>query len=331
MPETHSLLARSRAYHLLSRLYFEGLSPVLLPAVEATPELAEALPMPFSADEAAADYQHLFGFNVFPFASVFLDPEGMLDGPVTDYVRRQFQRAGCPTPLTGEAPDHLGQELTLLAFLARAEAGAWIDGLPTEAERIRRLERRFMDEHLLGWLAAFTQAVRDEGFPFFTVLAELTLDLALEHRSALGDGGRPASQRFTLPEPPPLLDDPGTGLKDIAAYLTTPPWAGLFLSRDAITRLGRHAGVPRGFGDRTRMLANLFRAAAEYDRLDVVLEHLAALTASWRAHYVALCTRSTPGLSGVVGVWLERLATTDRLLTRIHEAVRQPDGLNDHL
>ncbi len=328
MRETHSLLARSRAYHLLSRLYFEELSPALLPAVEATPELAEALPVPFSADEAAADYQHLFGFNVFPFASVFLDPEGMLDGPVTDYVRRQFQRAGCPTPLTGEAPDHLGQELTLLAFLARAEAGAWIDGLPTEARRIRRLERRFMDEHLLGWLIPFTQAVRDEGFPFFTVLAELTLDLALDHRSALDDGGRPPLKRFTLPEPPPLLDDPGTGLKDIAAYLTTPPWAGLFLSRDAITRLGRYAGVPRGFGDRTRMLANLFRAAAEYDRLDAVLEHLTALTGAWRAHYVSLCSRNTPGLSEIIDEWTGRLATTERLLTRIHEAVRQPNGQN---
>ena len=285
--------------------------------------------MPYSADEIAADYQHLFGFNVFPFASVFLDPSGMLDGPVTDYVRRQFQRAGCPIPLTGEAPDHLGQEFTLLSFLTRAEAGARIDGLPAEAERIRRLERRFMDEHLMGWLIPFTQAVRSEGFPFFTVLADLTLDLVLDHRSDLGEGRRHGAQPFTLPAPPPLLDEPRTGLKDIAAYLTTTPWAGLFLSRDAITRLGRHAGVPRGFGDRTQMLANLFRAAAEYDRLDVVLEEMTALTAAWRAHYVALCARSTPGLSDVVDVWTDRLATTDRLFDRIREALRMPGEPND--
>ena len=151
----------------------------------------------------------------------------------------------------------------------------------------------------------------------------------LDHRSALGYGGRMTSKRFTLPEPPPLLDDPRTGLKDIAAYLTTTPWAGLFLSRDAITRLGRRAGVPRGFGDRTQMLANLFRAAAEYDRLDVVLEHLTALTASWRAHYVALCARNTPGLSDIVDVWTERLATTDRLLDRLREAARHPNGLRE--
>ncbi|RMF64606.1 MAG: hypothetical protein D6746_01425 [Bacteroidetes bacterium] len=317
MSDHDALRRRSHTCRLLGHLYRDGLTPPLVHALQKEPALAEALPAPFDEDERAADYQHLFGFNVFPYAGVFLDPAGLLNGPVADRVRQYFLRAGCPLPMSGESLDHLGHELAWLAHMMQAEAEALQDGIPAEVRRVRRIQRRFLDEHLLGWLPAFVRAVEEHPFPFFQHLARQTLHLVLEHRRALAGA---VAGSLHLPEPPPLLDDPATGLHDIAGYLATPPWSGLFLSRDAIGTLARALDLPRGFGDRRRMLANLLQTAAAYDRLTdltgLLTEHLAA----WKTHFTTLHEPDLPALTAACQRWTERLDTTARLLERLAEA-----------
>ncbi len=324
MRPSDAALARSRAYALLGRLYLEELGPGLLREVGAVPELAAALGEAFDADEAAADFHHLFGLNVFPYASLFLDAGGRLGGPTTDHVRRLFREAGHPTDAAAESVDHVGHELGLLAFLAGAEADAEEDGLPAEAERMRRLQRRFFDAHLLWWLPAFALSLRRQRHAFYAALADLTLDLALDHRAALG-GETAAVAAPLLPTPPPLLDDEATGLKEIAGYLATPAWSGCYLSRDDVARLGRREGLPRGFGGRALMLTNLLRAAVEFDRLAPLLALLADDVAAWRAHYGALAGCGVPPLAEVAASWLERLATTAQILERLRTAAASDD------
>ncbi len=123
-----------------------------------------------------------------------------------------------------------------------------------------------------------------------------------------------------LPEPPPLLDDDKTGLREIANYLATPPWSGLYLSRADLGRLGRAERLPRGFGPRARMLANLLRSAATFDRLDPLLNQLAGMIQTWRSHYAALAEREVPILEMVAQTWLERLDATEEIITRMRAA-----------
>ena len=312
-------LARSRAYDLFGRLYREGLTPDVVPAVRAMPGLADAVPDPFDADAAAADHYDLFGLNVFPYASFFLDASGRLGGPVTDLVRHQLQRVNLAPEGDAESADHLGHELAYLALLAGAEADARADGARAEAQRMQHLQRQFLDRHLLWWLPPFVRAVRQHEHPFYATLAELTGELVIDHRAALG--GAAAGPLMPTPDDPPadLLDDESTGLKDIAAFLMMPVWSGLVLRRDDITQLGRSERLPRGFGDRTQMLTNLLRSAVEYDGLDSVLEQLIGTVDAWRSYYQSLDADIAP-LDEVAAFWQARLDTTEAVIDRIRAA-----------
>ncbi len=313
-------LARSRAYALFSRLYRDGLAPEVLPAARAVPELAGAVPEPFDAEQAAADHYDLFHLNVFPYASLFLDEAGQVGGPVTDDARRWLRQAGYHAETSRESADHIGHALGLLAFISGAEADALNDSRADEAMRMQRLQRRFFDEHLLWWLPAFCYATQQHSHPFYILLAGLTLDLALDHRRGLGPPDEAAPANAPLPDPSALLDDAKTGLKDIARYLTTPAWSGLYLSRAGIGRLGRAEHLPRGFGARAQMLANLLRAAADYDRLDPLLAQLQEIVQAWQSFYKTLAERDVPGLDRMIKVWLERLSLTEWMIDQIQEA-----------
>ncbi len=315
----HRALARSRAYDLFGRLYREGLTPEVLPAVRSIPELADAASDPFDADAAAADHYDLFGLNVFPYASFFLDASGRLGGPVTDLVRHQLQRVNLAPESDAESADHLGHELAYLALLAGAEADAQADGARAEVQRMQHLQRQFCDRHLLWWLPPFVRAVCQHEHPFYAPLADLTWALVADHRTALG--GSAVGKLTPEPDDPPadLLDDESTGLKDIAAFLVTPVWSGLVLRRDDITQLGRAEQLPRGFGDRTQMLTNLLRSAAEYEGLNAVLDQLMERVEAEQSYYQSIEAEAAP-LDDVAAFWQTRLGGTAALLRRLRTA-----------
>jgi TorA maturation chaperone TorD len=311
-------LARSRAYALLARLFRDGLTADLLPAVAAVPALTDALPRAFDADEAAADHYQLLHLDVPPCAGLFLDAPPVLGGPAARAAQHHYRQAGLAPETGPESPDHLGRELAFLAFLTGAEADALEDGLPAEAARLQPLQRRFLGSHLLWWLPAVEQALA-QGPPFYQRLARLTRDLALDHLAALGHAPESRPPEPAPPDLPPLLDQPGTGLHEIAAYLTTPAWSGLYLGRTDAARLGRGLDLPRGFGGRTRMLTNLLHAAVTYDRLGPLLDDLLACVETWAAAYHALAAEA-PALPAIARHWLDRLARTKALLLRLREA-----------
>ncbi len=318
MPSDRQALAFSHTYALFAQLYLRGPVAELRTYVQAIPELSAALEDKPAA-EHAADHYGLFGLNVFPYESVFLDPANTLGGAVTHGVAGFYAQAGFEC--AENTADHLGCELALLSFLCAAEVEA--GNLP-EQERARGLQQHFLHRHLLRWLPAFVQAVRQQGQAFYRALAALTLEVVCSHVETLG-AGLTFHAPFVLPDPPALLDDPHTGLKEIAAYLTTPAHSGLFLSRDDIGRLGRGQNLPRGFGGRRQMLTNLLRAAAEYDRLPHLLADLRGLTGEWAAFWGEMATR--PGLAAIAAVWGERLEATQDCLERIAAALKSPPAV----
>lgn len=312
-------LARHRTYALFSRLYLEGVTAVTLPTLHAIPELAESLPEPFNADEAAADHQSLFGFNVFPYESIFLDDSGLLGGAVTDAVLHSYREAGFTVNESSTSPDHIGHELALLAHLCATEADAWQDDLAATARRMRHLQWQFLQRHLLRWIVPFVIAVKEQKRPFYTTLAELTLDLVHDHGQEITPAN-PSPPENVLPPPPALLDNDKTGLKEIAQYLATPPYSGFFLSRDDVARLARTQNIPRGFGDRGQMLANLLRGAAQFDTLPALLAELGRKIAAWQ-EACTVVANTMPELAPFAASWQERMTHTREILARIERQV----------
>lgn len=315
--------ARQYTYALLGRLFLEGLNDGLLSYVRAIPELTSALPASFNVDEVAADHQHLFGFNLFPYESIFLDTTGLLGGTVSEGVWGHYRRAGYDIDAVSTGPDHIGHELTFLAFLSSAEAEALEDNVSVVAEQMQQQQGEFLHIHVLRWLPPLVLATRQQGHAFYAALADLTLAFVHAHYAAIPSA---VEIDFQLATPPTLLDDDATGLKEIAAYLATAPYSGIYLSRDDIGRLARRQRLPRGFGSRQQMLANLMRAAVQYEVLPSLLADLQAVIGSWLAGYSDLAA-SYPKLSPIATVWQARAGGTARMVSQMNsQLLAAPDA-----
>ena len=314
-------LARSRAYALLSHLYLRGLTPDVLPQVATIDEFRAALPAACDPDLAAAAHTQLFGFNVFPYQSVFLDPACLLGGAEGNRVARCYAEAGYRVAVATTEPDHIGHELGLLAFLCGAEADALQDGQVRAAQHTRRLQQAFLDEHLLWWLPVFVVAVRGQQDAFYAAVADMTQALVIAHRLELGEGNvahRPAAPA-RLPAVADLLDAPDAGLKEVADFLATPVSAGVYLSRDDIARLSRACALPRGFGDRRQMLTNLLRAAAEFDSVGAATNALLALTGEYASAYARFAACGAV-FAPIGQAWHARTVALQAMVARIAAA-----------
>jgi putative dimethyl sulfoxide reductase chaperone len=291
-------LARSRAYGLFGKLLLDG------QGIEAVPELGGGHP-----DRLAAIHHALFAFEVFPHEGVFLHESALVGGVDLEIRHRAM---GFVARRRDTSADHLGMELSALSFLSGAEADALRDGVSVAA--IREHQRAYLDGHLLRWLVPFAAAADDREAGPWTDLVALIVELAADHRAAIAVAAEP----WTLPPAPAVLEDAKSSLNDIAEWLLTPCYSGIFLSRADLTTVGRATDVPRGFGSRRLMLANLLKQAATYDALGAVVARLDDLAARRDAHYERLGSR--PGLAEAAAPWRKALERTRVLLATLGAA-----------
>ncbi len=300
------VLARSEGYATLAR--------ILAGRVKAGDwdTLREAgVDVPEDADSLAAEHYGVFGLNVFPYAGVFLSADGLMGGAEADFNSAFYARIGLP--LNKDA-DHIGQQLAVLSWLAGAEADALQDGAFGQAARMRSLRRQLLQERVLTWLPALVQAVGARQSVVYGSAASLALDLAVHDREALGEDVYGADARFVLPPVPDLLDDPKTGLHDIAAWLMTPALSGIYLSRDDVMQLGIRHGIPTGFAERRTLLHNVLRAAVSYEVFSAVVEELLGTVVTWAE---AMKAQMLPQAE----VWAERAGHTAGVLQRLRDAL----------
>jgi hypothetical protein len=312
--------ARSAAYSLLSRLFLIGMEEELRPALEAIPEFAALLAdrPAASEDSWSADHYAVFGVNIFPFESCFLGSDGLVGGVFANQVEAVYHQHGFDSP-QADSPDHIGVQMGYLAWLSECESLAWQAGDSADALRWQEAQKRFLEDHLLRWLITCTQAIREHGHPLYSAAAEMTLALVMDHRAGANDDLLAPPFEFGLPESPLALDDEKTGLWEIAGHLLLPAHSGMFLSREAISQMGRQHGVPRGFGDRRTMLVNLMESAAGYGQLEAVAASLIAIADGFAAAYEA--ARSAPApLPAIASVWQARLSATRLILEKLGQA-----------
>ena len=294
--------ARVSAYRLLARLFRQPVTGDLRATLGDLPGLGDELPQRFDADEAAAEHHRLFALQVPPFAGVFRDPEGRIGGEWAARVRDVYARAGLELDERSEEGDHVAHALDLLAEIGGRRA----------------LAQDALDGVLLPWLPWLVEAVGRHGAPFHRACAELTLELAIDHRAELG--GAPPDAPIPPVEDP--LDDPRAGLGSVARYLVTPARSGLYLARDDVRGLAVGGALPTGFGGRADSLETVLRAAAELDALDPVLDGLRALVDGGRAACAALDGAAGGALAGTITLRRARLDRTDAVLARLHDASR---------
>lgn len=312
-------LARQRAYHELGQIFLCGVSQSHLEFLQTVLPKNILLSLPTDLEELAADHYQLFGLNIFPYATIFLHHDTMLGTVVSNNLERFYHEVGF-MDYVSDIPDHVGNGFALLSFLSGAEADAYADEVSHEARRMQYLQARFLQEYFLCWLPALHKTVLEHKHTLYGTLLEIGLQLTLNQYQTITTNMVMSDFKFDLPEPPALLENEKTGLKDIAEYLLVPAYAGFYLSRDTIRHLGTIHNIPHGFGKRHQILTNLFRTAVDYDLLENVITSLQAVRQSWHNYYSSL--DGLPGIMSFIEPWLARLDQTQTLLETITTAIQ---------
>lgn len=114
----------------------------------------EASDMENISDELAAEHTSIFVLpsSHLPHEAVYLDKEKRLGGRVTISVSQFYEKAGADILESSiDMPDHIGMELEFLGFLCRLERELRKNADHTALNDCIRLQKEFLDEHLLKW------------------------------------------------------------------------------------------------------------------------------------------------------------------------------------
>ena len=328
--------ARSQLYSLLARLYLAEIDADLAAELATLPGFDALLPTPQLSvinhqssvsswlTALAVEYQRLFGLEVYPYASLFVDDDLMLNTAAADRVVALYDECGFDgTEARVGAPDHLGLELKLMAELAQAEGEAEAAGDTSRQLWARRMQARCLNEHLARWapIAALTLA-RVVRQPIYQLLATLTAELiASEVREARKTGEeREEAARMTQ------HDEPGVGA--IVRELLTPARVGVWLCRADLRAVGQELGLPVPIGERAAMLRSLFQAAGEYEQVPALLAALDQVWVEMDARVTALWDQY-PSWGSDAAIWRARLAYgRARLAALRHQAEDDDPGGN---
>ena len=312
--------------------------------IAALPELAQTLPDTAAGTltNLAVEYQRLFGFNLPPYESVFVDPSSMLMAPSTERIQSLYQQGGWQLPqnVRSGGPDHLGAELLALAD--------WQDSARLD------LAHRLHARHLALWAPVFVITLwRLAPHPFYQTLSQLTLELLL---TTLPEDTIPQTEDLfpVLPPPPiyrdtepesfghqnnldspeiipPAMDESTTkdsqaenSLRKVVKHLLTTRQTGLYLTREDMAQIGDALDLPGVMGERHRMLDGLFRQAGQYDLIPDLVEHLEQLVKDTRAAYRRLANEY-PHWVPYAKAWEGRLENTGNMLNDMKAASTQPD------
>ena len=201
--------------------------------------LAELLGLPGRPDPV--EFTELFVLQLYPYASVYLGPEGMLGGEARDRVAGFWRALGRVPPAE---PDHLAVLLALYAALADSEGGE-----PDPARRVLLRESRtaLLWEHLASWLPPYLDKLEDIAPPSYRAWGAL---LGEAVRAELASCGPAMSLPLQLREAPALPDPREVGASAFLGALLAPVRSGIVLVRADLARAARHTGLGLRMGER---------------------------------------------------------------------------------
>lgn len=194
------------------------------------------------------EHTELFLRQLYPYASVYLGPEGMLGGEARDRVAGLWRALGETPPAE---PDHLATLLGLHAHLQDLEGGA---GAARHAAAWRRARTTLLHEHLVSWLPFWLQRVQELGGPFYRAWATLLGDALADAAEELG----PAADLPSHFREMPALPDPGEeGGEAFLDAVLAAGRSGVVLTRADLARAAEGLGLGLRAGERRYVLTAL--------------------------------------------------------------------------
>ncbi len=216
-------------------------------ALVTAAEALELGPLP-----SPADHSDLFVFQLYPYASVYLGPEGMVGGEGRDRIAGFWRAMGRQAP---DEPDHLAVLLSTYAELCIRDEEAEGDGDGSAESAWRRARRAFLWEHLISWLPLFLAAViRTARDDFYVQWAGLLLEALQREAGHLGPLDR---EPLCLRQSPSLIDPRREGADPWIGSLLAPARSGWILTRDDLRRAGHELGLAVRAGERRFVLRAL--------------------------------------------------------------------------
>ncbi|MCY3970975.1 MAG: molecular chaperone TorD family protein [Acidobacteria bacterium] len=240
-------------------------------------------------------YAELFVFQLAPYASIYVGPEGWMGGEARERIAG-FWRAVGRTP--SAEPDHLGVLLSLYASLGEEQGRAAGAGASLASEARGAL----LHEHIAPWVFAYLDHVEELAVGGYKRWAELLRETLAQE---VGRVGPAAALPAHLREAPELADPRAEGGSVFLKALFAPVRSGVILTRAALGKVARELGLGLRAGERRFALEGLLGQDAR-----ATLGALAALAAREE-----LAHRRRDGLLGETARFLARRAgNTARLL-----------------
>ena len=193
------------------------------------------------------DYVDLFLLQAYPYASVYLGPEGMMGGEARDRAAGFWRALGFVPP---SEPDHLAALLGLYAVLIEAERDE-----PDPARRaLRRASRRaLLWEHLLSWCPAYLDKVAEVASPSYAAWSTLLRATLLDEAERVG---RQVELPLGLRLARELPSAEASGDEWVAALLA-PARSGVIVTRADLGKGSTLLGLGVRMGERSRMLRSM--------------------------------------------------------------------------
>lgn len=284
-----------------------GLAVLAEPPERRHGPIAESLGLP--RPPTASEYSDVFLFQLYPYASVYLGPEGMMGGEARDRVAGFWKALGYAAPAE---PDHLASLLGLYGTLAEHEAT--LEGAPRALTRQSRTA--LLHEHLAPWAFPYLDRMGELAPMPYREWAHLLSDALLAEISEL-DASPPEHPCLHYRWAPPLPDPRTEGAAAFLAGLLAPVRSGAVVTRADLARISSAADLALRAGERRYALEHLLAQDAA--------TVLAALGHEVRRQGQDHDAR-VPRLGGSARFLRDRCASTATLLEALAAETAQPDG-----
>ena len=193
---TEEAFQRGSIYGFLARVFRKELTPEMLARIKA-PDFREVLsdmkvklgdgffsgPDDKLIEDLAVEYTRLFlgpGRHISPHESIHYERDdgdwGTHWGASTVEVKKFVESLGLEYKETDRSiPDHISVELELMQKVIEKEKQACSDTSGKDALHYLKIEKMFMEDHIMKWVPRFCdKVVADAELSFYREMAELT-------------------------------------------------------------------------------------------------------------------------------------------------------------
>jgi len=134
-------------------------------------------------EDLAVEYTKLFlgpGKHISPHESIHYERDdgdwGSHWGASTVEVKKFVESLGLEYKETDRSiPDHISVELELMQKVIEKEKQAWSDNIGKDALHYLKIEKMFMEDHIMKWIPRFCdKVIADAELSFYREMAELT-------------------------------------------------------------------------------------------------------------------------------------------------------------